>query len=362
MPVTSEPDEQVAPSWARDGGRFRGSWHVFGGRVVVGAGTVTVSVLTVVVYANVRQLGDTWQRVAVVAGLVAIAVWVVTYIATAEVTVTSDHVVKRRWWLWRTRVPRDRVYGLGAALRQPLERRVVPMLFLRGRDEHGQPTGPRIALSGWYWDVDDLRGIAALLDVPIVEETIDGAEFERRAPGALSLRRRRPVLWAFGLVFGGTAVVFAVLVALLWTGADLGSDGERSQAQAEVSPQVAAAQDARADDLVATLPDRAWRDAGERYQGCRDRDRRDGWQRVVMRVSDGPVDDAEIAAVVRGLEALGYVVEDEDEAFPRTVTGRPPPDRTDPTSEETAVVIEASSVLVIATSDCDVPAGDRSAR
>lgn len=350
--MTAGSESSSAASRAAGEHRFRAGLHVVGGRVPLGVGLGIGAVLVVIVGVNALRFETTWQWVATLGGLVAALAWAGSYIASAELIVTDDEVLKRRWWIWTTRLRRDQVYGLGAALRQPLERRLLPVLFVREHDEEGRGTGSRIKLSAWFWDTDDLRRIGRLLDIPVIDEAFDAAEFERRAPGVLSLRHRRPWFWAFGLVFGGLTVVFAVLLLVFWSSD--GSETEDGSGAAAVSEQVLDEQDARLEDVVAALPARPWETTEEQYQRCRDTDRREGWRRTIGSVSEGNVEEQDVAALVSALTQAGLAIEEQDAGTTRTITGRSGEGRGAAAAEEITVLVEPSSLQVVLVSPCDV--------
>lgn len=167
--------------------------------------------------------GDTLAEVGrslIMVGLIAIpvalvAVYVGLYLRTARVVLTAETVTKTRFGWFPAQLRRDRVYGLCAPLVQPGEFRIFPIAYLREHDGSGRGRGRRIKLSGWYWSDEAIVDVCAALSIPVLETVTTGREFERAAPGALSFRYRRPIVWAFSVVLGGIGVV--AILALSWS-------------------------------------------------------------------------------------------------------------------------------------------------
>lgn len=184
--------------------------------------TVTLLICLVVMLWGGAAAGTPWVYsvaawLAIVVIVCAVALYVRTYLRTARVVITDGDVIKSSAGWPATRLRRDRVYGLGAPLIQPGERRVFPIVFLRERGGDGQSRGRgrRIKLIGWYWDPDVLARICAELEIPMVETLLSVGEYEELAPGVLSFRYRRPWLWVFTVVLG--SIIALVGLVLLWS-------------------------------------------------------------------------------------------------------------------------------------------------
>lgn len=106
------------------------------------------------------------------------AMLVTAYLGTTKVTVTSEYVEKSRLGVWKTRLQRDRVYGMMTTLRLPLERQAFSVVLLRERDSSGEGFGPRIKLHSRYWPVLEMERVAKIVDVPVNRNETTVAEFE----------------------------------------------------------------------------------------------------------------------------------------------------------------------------------------
>lgn len=216
MSRVSEPEVPIIIR-AREQDRHDGSRERTGGTGWALASLGTALVLLILM--GVSRFEEVWQWPATVAGLVLVIGYVVVYVRSAHLVITDRHVEKRRWGWPATRLRRALVDGLNAPLQQPLEPRVFPIVFLRERGPDGRARGRRIKLSGWYWSADALDRTCAELDIRTVKAPIRAGEYERLAPGALTFRYRRPVLWAVTVVAGGlfvTAVGIAMVLVLFF--------------------------------------------------------------------------------------------------------------------------------------------------
>lgn len=227
---------------------------------------------------------------------------VATHIATSRVTIVGDEVEYRRWWRRTVLRAGDGLVGLLAVYSPRFSTGpATPVLVARGVDG-----GPRIHLSGAYWDLGDLDEIAAALRIPVRDRTLDAKGYERRAPGALPWRERHP--WAFGL--GGAAVITAIVTAgvlAYFTSNDLPPFDE--QPPRAVAAETVARQDAVARDVVAAVGG-SWEAPDEQLRRCKDDDDVKGWERTL---DIAPIEmpsrltNASLAAVVDAMARQGYL-------------------------------------------------------
>jgi hypothetical protein len=73
--------------------------------------------------------------------------------------------------------------------------------------------GETIRIAGGLWTREELERIARHANVPVERAEISGKEFDRRVPGSIPLRFRRPAV--VGISFGVLLCV-AVVVGVWW--------------------------------------------------------------------------------------------------------------------------------------------------
>lgn len=325
-------------------------------RIAVGFGAIGTAATLLIVMLYGRQLEDTWQYFLLVGVLFAVAVIVLAYLRTAKVTVTREYVEKKRFWIWKTRLRRDRVYGLMGPLVRPLEHRVVPFGVLRERDSADNGVGPRIKLNGLFWPEKEMARVASILDIPYTTEELPISEFERRAPGALDFPNRRPAVFAAIAVFGGLSFLFCVILPFaLYDEFNYSPENDRDLPPQEVSAEVEEQLDLQHGDVEDVFSSRDWNQDYEGLSDCRVLDGEYGWQKEKRSSSEGPVDESEINSFIDFVEDLGYEVEIDDQGGTQWIEGNPPWDRHNPSYEEIRVLVEPEAITVAVFSDCDVP-------
>lgn len=171
----------------------------------------TVGLAVVLLAINVRSVdsaADVWILVAIVVIVPPLGFGgAVLHIRTARVRLTEGSVEYSRWWWRRVVLQVDRRLEGLLAVYAPIIGAPAPLLLLRSRDG-----GPRIRLSGAFWEHDDLELLAAHAGVEVTAETLSATEWQRRAPGTMPWRERHP--WVIGSV--GAILLVTLIVAALW--------------------------------------------------------------------------------------------------------------------------------------------------
>lgn len=264
------------------------------------------ALVVVLVVSNVRR-ADSLVDVLILGGLLvgtpaAALSAVAIHIATSRVTIVGDEVEYRRWWRRAVLRPDDGLVGLLAVYSPRFSTGpATPVLVARRVDG-----GPRIHLSGAYWDQADLDEIAAALRISVRDRTLDAKGYERRAPGALPWRERHPVM--FGL--GGAAVITAIVTAAVltyWMSNNLPPFDE--QPPRGVTSETVARQDVVARDVVAAVGG-SWEAPVEQLRECQDDDDFKGWERtldIAPIAVPSRLTDASLAAVVDAMARQGYL-------------------------------------------------------
>jgi hypothetical protein len=247
--------------------------------------------------------GDLVVLVAVVVltPVVALAA-VAVHIASSRVTI-GDGWVEYSRWRWRRTVLRvdDGLVGLLAIYRPTFSNSpATPLLMARRTDG-----GPRIRLSGAYWEQHDLVAVADALHLPVRERVLDASGYERRAPGVMPWRERH---WlAFGVV-GALVVVAIVSAVVVGFFAATGRPPFDDRPPRGVSAGTVRTQDAVTRQVVAAVGGR-WEAPEVLLIACEDDDGYDGWRRDV---TVAPVDvatsmtDETVSRVVAAMSRQGY--------------------------------------------------------
>ncbi|MCD9197822.1 hypothetical protein [Aeromicrobium wangtongii] len=141
---------------------------------------------------------------AVVGGVAA----AVVHIRTSVMRLTPGGIEHDGFFVRRRSIATDRATGLLAPMGEQLSAPTVDVLVVRAAD------GATIRIAGGLWTREDLEHIAHHAGVPIERDEIGGKEFERRVPGSIPLRFRRPAV--FGLTFGVLLCAAVVVGVWLW--------------------------------------------------------------------------------------------------------------------------------------------------
>lgn len=232
------------------------------------------------------------------AALAAVAV----HIASSRVTLGEGWVEYRRWG-WRRTLLRvdDGLVGL-LAIYKPTLTNGPPTPLLMARRADG---GPRIKLSGAYWEQPDLLAVAEALRLPVRDRMLNAAGYERRAPGVMPWRERHWI--AFGV--GGALLVVAVVTAgVLWFFVATGRPPFDDRPPRAVSAETTEAQDAVVSRLVAVVGGR-WEAPEVRLVDCQDDEDYHGWRRdVTVQPLEVPTSmtDETVSRIVAAMAAQGY--------------------------------------------------------
>jgi hypothetical protein len=268
---------------------------------VATGGAVAVSLVALNV-ARVDSLTELVVLVAIVVLTPAVALAsVAVHIASSRVTI-GDGWVEYSRWRWRCTVLRvdDDLVGL-LAMYGPKVSTSPPALLLVARRASG---GPRIRLSGAYWEHADLLLVARALGLPVRDRVLDAAGYERRAPGAMPWREVHYVqfgVWGALLV---TAVVAAVITGF-FAATDRPPFDDRPPRG--VSAETVRSQDAAVRSAVAIVGGR-WRAPDVSLQTCEDDDY-DGWRRdVTVEPVDVPTSmtDDVVSRLAGAMSEQGY--------------------------------------------------------
>ncbi|MEV7396950.1 hypothetical protein [Aeromicrobium sp. NPDC092404] len=220
--------------------------------------------------------GDAAALFFLIAGTVVVTLGsIAILIATSRITLTSDRIEYRRWFL-RTRLRlSDELVGALAEMQAGSVGRTSQVLMLRARSG-----GPRIRLNGAYWDHEDLVLIARTAGVLISDRPMTPRDYEDAAPGSMPFRYLHP--WVFGL---GVAVVLIAGIV----GAVLAWFDHRNippfdeQPPRMVSSAVVSEQDSLLDDLQRAMGGE-WESPESGLTECKDGTDHKGWSR---RLSSG---------------------------------------------------------------------------
>lgn len=127
--------------------------------------------------------------VALVGGLGIAAV----HIRTSVMLLSPDHLEHDGVFVRRRSIPVEGARGLLAPMGAQLGAPTVDVLAVQSA------TGRTIRIAGGLWTRADLERIAHHAGVPIEPAEISGKEFERRVPGSVPLRFRRPAVFALAV-------------------------------------------------------------------------------------------------------------------------------------------------------------------
>jgi hypothetical protein len=269
----------------------------------VAAGGTLAAGLVALNLARADSLADVLVLVAVVVLTPALALAAAAvHIASSRVEVGDGWVAYSRW-RWRRTVLHvdDDLVGLLATY-GPKVTTSPPTLLLVVRRARG---GPRIRLSGAYWEQPDLVAVADALDLPVRDRVLDAAGYERRAPGALPWREVHYVQFGVG---GGLLVAAVVAAAVVGFFAATDRPPFDDRPPRGVSAQTVRSQDAVVQKVVAAVGGR-WEAPDVLLIACEDDDGYDGWRRdLTVAPVDVPAsmsDDA-VSKVVAAMADQGY--------------------------------------------------------
>ncbi|MFC5678151.1 hypothetical protein [Aeromicrobium endophyticum] len=277
------------------------------------------------------------------AALAAVAV----HIASSRVTL-GDGWVEYTRWRWRRTVLRvdDGLVGL-LAVYKPTLSNSPPTPLLMARRAGG---GPRMKLSGAYWEQADLVAVAEALGLPVRERMLDAAGYERRAPGVMPWRERHWI--AFGVV-GALVVTAVVAAAVVGYFAMTDRPPFDDRPPRAVSAGTTRAQDAVVRQVVAVVGGR-WEAPEVSLIACQDEDDYQGWRRVVT-VEPGDVPrsmtDETVSEVVAAMADQGYThvrgskVDDVSGSLPGAAFGE----------DEVALELEPRFAGLRVEGHCEVP-------
>lgn len=185
-----DPREYVA------GLRRRGKWLlpvviVFGARLVVA-----------IVDGGLDAVIAVLITAALAGGLGAAAL----HIRTSVMRLSPGRLEHNGVFVRRRSIALDGACGLLAPMGEQLGAPVVDVLVVQS------PDGETIRVAGGLWTRTDLERIARHAGVPIELQAIGGKEFERRVPGSVPFRFRRPAVTGLtlGIVLCAAAVVLAI--------------------------------------------------------------------------------------------------------------------------------------------------------
>lgn len=176
--------------------RRRGKWLMpvlvlFGGRALVGV---------------VDGGADTVFAILFLALLVGGPASAVLHIRSSVMRLSPGRIEHDGLFVRHRSISLDGARGLMAPMGEQLGAPTVDVLVVQSA------TGETIRIAGGLWTRDDLERIARHAGAPIELRTIGGKEFERRVPGSVPLRFRRPAV--VGLTVGVFLCVGAVLLAM----------------------------------------------------------------------------------------------------------------------------------------------------
>jgi hypothetical protein len=178
--------------------RRRGKWLlpvlvIFGARVVSGFfGTVA----------------DAVTGVAMLLALVAGVGSAVLHLRTSVMRLSPGRLEHDGAFVRRRSIDLNGARGLLAPMGEQLGAPVVEVLVVQSR------RGETIRIAGGLWTRDDLRRIATHAGVPVESGVIGGKEFERRVPGSIPVRFRRPALFGLAVAVPTLAAVVLVVAAV----------------------------------------------------------------------------------------------------------------------------------------------------
>ncbi|MCW2831947.1 MAG: hypothetical protein JWP31_2639 [Aeromicrobium sp.] len=193
-------------------------------------------------------------------------------IVTSRVTITTDRIEYRRWFVRTTlRLDDDLVGVLAEFIASPVGR-TSQVLVLRARSG-----GRRIRLNGAYWDHEDLLRVAEAAGAIVADRAMTPREFEAVAPGSMPFSNLHP--WIFGL---GVAVpLIAMMIGAVFAWLDVRNIPPFD----EQPPRAVSAATASEQDLLVGELRRAvggeWDRPDTGFSECEDDDDYKGWSRRV---------------------------------------------------------------------------------
>lgn len=149
---------------------------------------------------------DAVLAILIIAVLVAGLAAAVLHIRSSVMRLSPGRLEHEGLFVRRRSIPVDGARGLLAPMGEQLGAPVVDVLVVQST------TGTTIRVAGGPWTRADVERIARHAGVPIELQPIGGKEFERRVPGSVPFRFRRPAV--AGLTLGVLLCVAAVLMAL----------------------------------------------------------------------------------------------------------------------------------------------------